>query len=153
MGTEIERKFLVTGDRWRSLAVGTLYRQGYLARGRATVRVRVVDERGYLTIKGKNEGIRRLEYEYEIPIEEARLLLTGLCDQPIIEKYRYRVLIDGYVWEVDEFLGVNAGLIVAEVELADEGDRPTLPDWVGAEVSDDPRYYNANLALCPWSCW
>jgi len=153
MGTEIERKFLVTSDRWRSLAEGTLYRQGYLARGRATVRVRIVGEQGYLTIKGKNDGIRRLEYEYEIPIEEAQALLTNLCDEPIIEKYRYRIPIDGYLWEVDEFLGVNAGLIIAEVELTDESDRPTLPDWIGADVSDDSRYYNANLAQHPWSSW
>ena len=153
MGIEIERKFLVTGDRWRSLAEGKLYRQGYLARGKATVRVRIVGEQGYLTIKGKSDGIRRLECEYEIPIEDAQTMLASLCDAPIIEKYRYQIPIDGYTWEVDEFLGANAGLIIAEVELSDETDRPTLPDWIGADVSDDPRYYNANLTQHPWSSW
>ncbi|NJN60554.1 MAG: CYTH domain-containing protein [Coleofasciculaceae cyanobacterium RL_1_1] len=153
MATEIERKFLVTGDRWRSLAEGKLYRQGYLARGTATVRVRIVGERGYLTIKGQNDGICRLEWEYEIPIADAQMMLDSLCDAPIIEKYRYPISIDGYLWEVDEFLGANAGLIIAEVELTDETDQPTPPDWIGAEVSDDPRYYNANLAQHPWSQW
>jgi CYTH domain-containing protein len=153
MTTEIERKFLVSGDRWRSLADGKLYRQGYLARGKATVRVRIVGDRGYLTIKGKNDGIRRLECEYEIPIEDAQTMLDSLCDGPIIEKYRYTISIEGYLWEVDEFLGANAGLIVAEVELSDETDQPPKPDWISVEVSDDPRYYNANLAQHPWSQW
>jgi len=153
MGIEIERKFLVSGDRWRSLAAGTLYRQGYLARGTATVRVRVVDRRGYLTIKGKNDGIQRLEFEYEIPVEEAQTLLETLSDRPIVEKYRYKIAIDGYVWEVDEFLGDNAGLILAEVELNDVDDRPPIPDWIGAEVSGDLRYHNSNLAANPFSTW
>ncbi|HEY9648140.1 MAG TPA: CYTH domain-containing protein [Chroococcidiopsis sp.] len=154
MGIEIERKFLVNGDRWRDLGVAMLYRQGYLTSspGR-TVRVRIAGDRGFLTIKGGGAGISRAEYEYEIPVEDAAELLDTLCDRPLIEKNRYRIPYEGLIWEVDEFMGENAGLILAEVELSDPSQEVTLPDWVGQEVSADPRYFNSNLCKQPFCTW
>jgi CYTH domain-containing protein len=154
MGTEIERKFLVTGEAWRSLGPKTLYRQGYLpSQDPTTVRVRIVDQQAYLTIKGQNTGLSRLEFEYAIPLADAQALLENLCRSPLIEKYRYRIPWRGFLWEVDEFLGENAGLILAEVELESETQNPPLPDWLGPEVSHDPRYYNSNLAQHPFRTW
>ncbi|MBW4419213.1 MAG: CYTH domain-containing protein [Myxacorys californica WJT36-NPBG1] len=151
---EIERKFLVSNDDWRTLATGTLYRQGYIpTTDQRTVRVRIAGQQGFLTIKGKTQGISRSEFEYEIPLEDAAQLLDTLCDPPLIEKHRYRIPLDGLVWEVDEFLGENAGLIVAEVELADEAQAIALPSWIGQEVSSDLRYYNSNLAKHPFRHW
>ncbi len=122
MTVEIERKFLVKGDHWRSLAAGKLYRQGYIPTqdGLTTVRVRVVGDRGYLTIKGKTEGISRQEFEYAIPLEDAALMLENLCKKPLVEKIRHRISLDNFTWEVDEFLGDNQGLIMAEIELEQE---------------------------------
>jgi len=135
MPTEIERKFLVKNDDWRSLGTGVFYCQGYLASTPSkTVRVRI-------------------EYEYEIPLDHAQELLQTLCEPPLIQKTRYRVELGELVWEIDEFSGENQGLIVAEVELADENQAIALPDWIGAEVSHDPRYYNANLSKHPYSQW
>jgi CYTH domain-containing protein len=154
MPTEIERKFLVNGTSWKRESTGELFRQGYLVTDKErTVRVRVVGEEGFLTIKGPSRGIARAEYEYRIPSREADEMLGTLCLQPLIEKYRYRIEHAGLVWEVDEFLGENQGLILAEVELADERQRIPLPDWAGEEVSHDPRYYNANLVRHPFSKW
>jgi adenylate cyclase len=154
MPTEIERKFLVKGDEWRSLGKGTLYRQGYLATKKGcSVRVRLVGDRGYLTIKGLTEGISRAEYEYLIPAEDAREMLDTLCDRALIEKTRYRVEYSGLIWEIDEFVGENQGLIVAEVELKDANQPIDLPNWIGKEVSDDPRYFNVNLVQYPYSQW
>jgi CYTH domain-containing protein len=154
MPTEIERKFLIKGDEWRSLATGTLYRQGYLSTKKGcTVRVRLVGNQGYLTIKGLTQGFSRPEYEYPIPAEDAREMLDNLCDRPLIEKTRYKIEFAGLIWEVDEFTGENQGLIVAEVELPDENHSLELPDWIDKEVSDDPRYYNVNLAQHPFSQW
>lgn len=154
MGTEIERKFLVQGDAWRALATGTRYRQGYLSTvPERTVRVRTIDTAGYLTVKGVTQGVTRAEFEYEIPIADANAMLDGLCERPIIEKTRYKVPIGGHLWEVDEFDGENAGLILAEIELGAEGEAFERPDWIGAEVSDDPRYYNANLIRNPYRDW
>jgi adenylate cyclase len=154
MAVEIERKFLVKGDNWRSLAVGVVYRQGYLASGQGcTVRVRVAGDRGYLTIKGATQGISRAEYEYAIPFADANELLDTLCQKPLIEKTRYRIPWRTVVWEVDEFAGENQGLIVAEVELTDAAQIVEAPDWIGEEVSHDPRYYNVNLARHPFSRW
>ncbi len=154
MGQEIERKFLVVSDEWRSPASGQRYRQAYLpTQSGTTVRVRVVGEVGYLTIKGPTQGITRSEFEYEIPVADAEQLLHELCDRPLIEKTRYRVEVAGHLWEIDEFEGENHGLIVAEVEL-EEADQPLeLPSWIGVEVSDDPRYYNSSLAKHPFSHW
>ncbi|MBL1173711.1 CYTH domain-containing protein [Pantanalinema sp. GBBB05] len=154
MPTEIERKFLVIGDDWRTLADGVAYSQGYIAKteGRV-VRVRIAGEHGYLTIKGATQGITRSEYEYVIPIEDAREMLHTLCDRPLIEKTRYKIEQSGLVWEVDEFAGDNQGLIMAEVELSDANQAIDLPSWIGEEVSHDPRYYNSNLVKYPYSQW
>lgn len=154
MGVEIERKFLVVSDGWRNLGEGVLYRQGYLAsRDGITVRVRVAGETGYLTIKGTTQGISRAEYEYAIPLADATELLDTLCDRPLIEKKRYRIHWEGVLWEVDEFMGANEGLILAEVELADAEQLIHLPDWVGQDVSDDPRYFNVSLVQYPYREW
>ncbi|HPJ66850.1 MAG TPA: CYTH domain-containing protein [Desulfobacteraceae bacterium] len=154
MNMEIERKFLVEGDSWRITSKGLFYRQGYLSLIKERiVRVRTVGQKGFLTIKGPARGISRLEYEYEIPLEEAEGMLEHLCERPIIEKYRHRIEYDGIIWEVDEFLGENAGLILAEVELEDEKDMPSLPEWIGREVSYDQRYFNANLVKVPYKYW
>lgn len=154
MPTETERKFLVIGDGWRSQATGTLYRQGYLvAEPDRTVRVRIAGDRGFLTIKGKTEHISRPEFEYPIPLKDAAELLDTLCLRPLIEKTRYRLESEGFLWEIDEFRGENAGLILAEVELADPNQVLNLPGWVGAEVSQDPRYYNASLIRYSYSQW
>ncbi|HBB33313.1 MAG TPA: adenylate cyclase [Cyanobacteria bacterium UBA8803] len=154
MATEIERKFLVKGDEWRTLGKGTIYHQGYIAtQNNTTVRVRLVGEQCYLTIKGLRVGVSRAEYEYPIPAEDAREMLDNLCDRPLIEKTRYKIELHGLIWEVDEFAGENQGLIVAEVELTDENQIIELPDWIGKEVSDDSRYFNANLVKYPFSKW
>jgi adenylate cyclase len=116
-------------------------------------RIRVAGEIGYLTLKTKTVGISRSEYEYEIPKIQALALLDLVCDRPQIEKYRFKIPIGDLVWEVDEFLGGNAGLVVAEVELESAGQSIDLPDWVGAEVSDDVRYFNSALAKCPFTTW
>ncbi len=154
MGKEIERKFRVRDDRWRDGVHGVHYRQGYLQSERErTVRVRLAGDAGWLTIKGETRGVTRSEFEYPIPAEDATALLDELCDRPQIEKYRYRIEHDGHVWEVDEFLGDNAGLVVAEIELASADERFSRPPWLGDEVSDDPRYFNANLVRHPWRDW
>lgn len=154
MGKEIERKFLVRGDGWRHGSKCVYCCQGYLLSDRnCTVRVRIIGEQAYLTIKGKTVGITRLEYEYGIPVDDAQDMLNHLCLRPLIEKYRYIIMYSGIKWEVDEFLKDNEGLIVAEVELESEDQKIDLPLWVGQEVSHDPRYHNANLAKYPYSQW
>jgi adenylate cyclase len=154
MGTEIERKFLVVGDAWRSLAEGTHYRQGYLSSVKErTVRVRKAGDTGTLTIKGVSMGATRPEYEYEIPADEAHEMIDHLCETPIIEKNRYRIPHGDVTWEIDEFLGVNKGLVVAEVELDSEDQTFERPDWIGQEVTANPKYLNANLVARPFSTW
>ncbi len=154
MAQEIERKYLLNGDQWRSLAEGAHYRQGYLSTVKErTVRVRTVGEKGYLTIKGIAVGISRLEFEYEIPTDDANELLDELCERPIIEKHRYKIPYGGLVWEVDEFHGANEGLVIAEVELESADQAIDVPAWVGEEVSGDPRYFNAALVRCPFNTW
>lgn len=153
MAHEIERKFLVQSDEWRSLAKATRYRQGYLSSIKErVVRVRTIDDHGFLTIKGLTEGLTRLEFEYDVPLEDANHLLE-LCEKPIIEKNRSKISLDGLVWEIDEFFGDNAGLIVAEVELESEDQAFDKPSWVGEEVSGDPRYFNSNLIQNPFTTW
>jgi adenylate cyclase len=153
MGVEIERKFLLRGDGWRSQGTPVLLRQGYLSSQRErVVRVRIEGGQAMLTIKGASVGTSRGEWEYPIPLADADELLP-LCEQPLIEKYRRRIDFQGLVWEVDEFLGANAGLLVAEVELTSAGQHVDLPDWIGDEVSDDARYFNANLIRHPYSQW
>ncbi len=154
MAKEIERKFLLRSDAWRALAPGMRYRQGYLSIIKErTVRVRTIADKGFITVKGVSEGATRLEFEYEIPVREAWEMLDTLCERPLIEKDRYRIEYQGLVWEVDEFFGDNAGLLVAEVELRDEDQALEKPDWIGEEVTDDPRYYNANLIKHPFTRW
>lgn len=154
MAKEIERKFLVSGEDWRALARGTRYRQGYLSTVKErTVRVRTIDDRAFLTVKGVSVGATRSEYEYEIPAADADEMLNALCEKPIIEKNRYKIPLGGITWEVDEFLGVNEGLIVAEVELQSEDQSFPKPAWIGEDVTDDPRYFNANLIARPFSTW
>ena len=154
MAKEIERKFLVIGEAWRALAAGTAYRQGYLSTVKErTVRVRTIDASGFLTIKGISVGATRVEYEYEIPAADANEMLDDLCEKPIIEKNRYKIPFAGMTWEVDEFFGVNDGLIVAEIELTDEAQAFEKPDWIGDEVTGDPRYFNSNLIAKPFTTW
>ena len=151
---EIERKFLVVGDEWRSLGTGTHYRQGYLSSDRDhVVRVRTYDNRGLLTIRGPTVGLSRREYEFDIPFAEAEEMLSDLFEQPLIEKTRYRIVLNNLQWEVDEFYGANEGLIVAELELACEEEEFEKPAWIGREVSYDPRYFNVNLITRPFSIW
>ena len=154
MGVEIERKFLLQGDAWRALGQPVLLRQGYLSSApERVVRVRVEGGQAVLTIKGRSEGATRGEWEYPIPLADAEHFLERLCEQPIIEKYRRRIEFDGMTWEIDEFLGANAGLLVAEIELTSEEQAFPRPDWIAAEVTHDARYYNANLIRQPFSSW
>jgi len=155
MPVEIERKFLVADDAWRACVTRTaLFRQGYLATTRAcSVRVRVGGEQAWLGVKGRVIGISRPEYEYPIPVVEAHQILDTLCDEGRVEKYRHWVAHGDREWEVDEFLGANAGLVVAELEIEREDEFFPLPSWLGPEVTHDVRYYNSSLALAPWSGW
>jgi adenylate cyclase len=155
MATEIERKFLICDDSWRAQASpGVRLMQGYLASTpTVTVRARLEGEQGVLTLKGATHGIRRSEYEYPIPAEDAKAMLRELAQTGIIEKTRYRVPCGPQTWELDVFAGDNAGLVVAELELSHEDEPFERPSWLGAEVSDDPRYYNANLARHPFKHW
>ena len=154
MAKEIERKFLLKNEDWRGLAEGRYYCQGYIpTQGKQTVRVRIVGEQGYLTLKGPAQGISRSEFEYEIPAADAQAILDELCQHPVIEKYRYRIASGDVVWEVDEFLGANQGLLLAEVELSHAEQTVELPTWIGQEVTGDARYYNSNLVSNPFKNW
>jgi len=155
MPIEIERKYLLRNDDWKLAAdQGTQYVQGYLVGSKAaSVRVRVEGEKGFINIKSATLGVYRKEYEYPIPLDEAKELLITLCEQPLVEKTRYIVKHDGLEWEIDVFEGRNAGLIVAEVELESEDQKINLPAWCGKEVSEDPRYYNVSLVKLPYSAW
>lgn len=154
MGFEIEKKFLVKNDNWRELGVGEEYCQGYLnsEKGR-TVRIRTIGEQGILTIKGPSKNGAKLEYEYEIPYSDAIEMLEKLCHKPLIEKTRYKIKHQQFIWEVDEFKGENKGLLFAEIELESVDQPFETPDWIGKEVTDDSRYYNANLVNNPYSNW
>lgn len=154
MGVEIERKFLVQGDAWKTLGEPVFFRQGYLSSQKErTVRVRIEGDRAVITIKGKSVGAVRGEWEYPIPVQDAAELLDGLCEHPLIEKYRRKIAVGAHVWEVDEFLGANAGLVVAEIELRAEDEAFDKPEWIADEVTDDARYYNSNLVRHPFSNW
>lgn len=153
MGVEIERKFLLAGDGWRVLGQPLLLRQGYLCSDPArVVRVRVAGDQAFLTIKGRSVGATRGEWEYPIPLADANELLA-LCEQPIVEKFRREIAFAGNVWEVDEFLGANQGLLLAEIELASEDQPFDKPDWIGADVTHDARYFNSSLVRHPYSRW
>ena len=154
MGVEIERKFLLAGDDWRTLGQPVLLRQGYLSsHPERVVRVRIEGDSARMTIKGRSVGATRAEWEYPIPLADAAQLLDALCEQPVIEKYRRRIDFGGNVWEVDEFLGANQGLVVAEIELAAEDQQFDKPHWIGAEVTHDARYFNSSLIKRPFSAW
>lgn len=153
MGVEIERKFLLTSDGWRTLGAAVSMRQGYLSSDKArVVRVRIEGEQACITIKSKSTGATRGEWEYPVPLTDAEELLA-LCEQPLVEKVRRRIDYAGHVWEVDEFSGINAGLVVAEIELDSEDATFDKPAWIGEEVTDDPRYYNSSLIKKPYSSW
>ena len=154
MGKEIERKFLVWAEVGREGAVGTRYRQGFLSTDPdRTVRVRASEDRGWLTVKGRTRGATRLEFEYEISLDDANELLDALAIRPLIEKTRYLVPVSGLTWEVDVFEGDNEGLVIAEVELQSEDEDFVKPAWCGEEVTGDPRYYNVNLVAHPFKTW
>jgi len=155
MPTEIERKFLVTNDAWRSKVVASKpYRQGYLPTDpRCSVRVRIEGEEAKLNIKSGTLGVSRLEYEYAIPLAEAEELLEKLCVKPLIEKVRNFVEDEEHLWEVDVFEGDNAGLVVAELELEHADQAVRRPAWLGEEVSHDTRYYNVCLVEHPYKDW
>lgn len=151
---EIERKFLVTGPGYRHGSGKKLIRQGFLSTDKEhVVRVRITGRKAFLTVKGMAAGASRPEFEYQIPVDEANYMLENLCVKPLIEKYRYKVGYKGFTWEVDEFRGNNRGLVVAEIELEYEGQAFSRPEWVGEEVTGDPRYYNSNLVKHPFCEW
>jgi adenylate cyclase len=154
MAQEIERKFLVDLTRWHPGGESAFIAQGYLSTDKdRTVRVRVLNQQAFLTIKGRTVGASRTEFEYEIPADDARIMLRDLCLQPIIEKTRHYENHAGRRWEIDVFHGANEGLVVAEIELDNEADDFARPDWAGEEVTDDPRYFNSNLLAKPYSEW
>ena len=161
MALEIERKFLVTGDGWRNAAHKVVpMAQGYLndlaamdtGAMKASVRVRIQGDEAYLNLKSRELGHTRQEFDYAIPVDDARGLLA-LSVGGLVDKRRHYVTFEGHLWEVDEFLGENAGLVVAEIELASAEEAFAKPDWAGAEVTDRPRYYNLALAARPYSQW
>ena len=155
MPIEIERKFLLKNDSWRKNLTGTHYHivQAYLnKKGKNTVRVRIAGNNAFLTIKSRTQGIVRQEFQYEIPPEEASELLK-LSQTPVIEKIRYETEYAGMKWEIDEFLGANQGLYIAEIELDSENQSFEKPEWLGQEVSGDKRYYNSYLADRPFLEW
>ncbi len=156
MPKEIERKFLINRSKISLPAAGKRIRQGYLPAAndsKTVVRVRVVDDQAYLTIKGENTGPIRSEYEYPIPPDHGEEILNGLCRRPLIEKTRYELVIENHTWEIDVFEGDNVGLIIAEIELETEDEDFIRPDWITREVTDDPKYYNSNLISRPFTSW
>lgn len=154
MAIEIERKFLLASDAWRAQVSRSIpMDQGYLGGERASVRVRVAGDAAWLNIKAKQRGSARLEFEYAIPVEEAQQMLDMLALPGRIRKVRHHVTVGGHLWEIDEFAGDNAGLVVAEIELAAADEDFERPGWLGIEVTDDIRYYNAALAEQPYSRW
>ncbi len=154
MAREVERKFLVCNNNWKNQGDGQRIVQAYLAKGDNCVfRVRVAGERAWLTIKGKRNGISGDEFEYAIPVSDASALLDHYAQFGVIEKIRYKIPYQGMIWEVDEFLGANQGLVVAEIELSCPEQQFPRPDWLGLEVSDDPRYANYHLSQHPYTTW
>ena len=151
--TEIERKYLVNGKPWEGIS-GNKIKQGYIPKGDTTVRIRTSDDKAYLTIKGKTVGLSRHEFEYEIDFDDACKILSLFCGK-IIKKTRYIIPHKKFScyfsdWEVDVFEGENKGLVVAEIELESEDQHFEVPEWIGEEVSHDPRYRNSALLDCPW---
>lgn len=155
MGLEIERKFLLLNDSWREQVERRIeIQQGYLAQDeRSAIRVRIFGQQAHLNIKATDDGIRRHEFEYGIPLEDARALFEHVVKGPVVEKVRHELTVGRHLWEIDEFLGANAPLVVAEIELASADEPFERPAWLGKEVSTDRRYYNSNLARKPFSQW
>lgn len=154
MALEIERKFLLQGEQWRALSTHSeRMAQGYLGGTHCSVRVRIAGSGCFLNIKSRELGVQRLEFEYPIPLADAEILLHQLSDGPTVSKIRHFVPYHGLVFEIDEFDGANAGLIVAEIELSEVEQEFAKPDWLGAEVTDEARYYNSNLVNKPFSQW
>ena len=154
MGIEIERKFLVLAGRWTPQAEGEPYCQGYITSSSKTVvRIRIAGSCAFLTVKSSLSQLKRLEYEYEIPVPDAQEMLETVCIRPAIQKRRHKVMHGGLVWEVDVFEAENKGLVVAEVELPSEQHPFTKPDWAGEEVTGDDRYLNMNLVSNPYRNW
>ena len=154
MKKEIERKFIVLDQSYKNLGNYKYCIQGYIpSNNEPLIRVRIIGNKSYLTIKSDVNGITRLEYEYEIPIQDAKDLLELYCQESIVEKNRYIISYKSTIWEVDEFLGGNKGLVVAEVELTSEDQEYDSPEWIGEEVSTDKKYYNYNLAHHPFQKW
>ncbi|HIX27670.1 MAG TPA: CYTH domain-containing protein [Candidatus Barnesiella excrementigallinarum] len=155
MGLEIERKFKVKDLSYRQNAVECkYYKQGYISTDKArTIRIRIAGDSAFLTIKSTNRGCTRQEFEYPIPLADAAEMLDTLCLPGIIEKKRYIYRYEGHTWEIDEFLGDNAGLVVAEIELKSESESFQLPPFIGSEVTGDPRYYNSSLSVKPYNTW
>lgn len=155
MGLEIERKFLLKNNSWREkVSTSKLIRQGYLAPlDTSSVRVRIEDDKANINIKSAQLGIKRMEYEYAIPMSDALEMLEQLCRKPQVHKTRHIVIVDAHVWEIDEFYDENQGLVVAEIELDNENEAFVKPDWLGEEVSHDPRYYNVSLIKNPYNKW
>jgi adenylate cyclase len=150
---EIERKFLVKAENFPRSGNKTILKQGYLSVDpERVVRVRIEENLAWITIKGKMKRFSRPEFEYEIPVEDAENLLL-LSVNPPIEKIRHRITIEGMLWEVDEFLALNQGLLLAEIELESETQEISLPEWVGEEVTSDPRYFNSWLSVHPFTTW
>ncbi len=155
MATEIEHKFLLTGDGWKAHIVRSeQYKQGYLANNdRCSVRVRIAGDQAWLNIKSATLGTCRSEFDYPVPADDAEQILETLCARPFIEKTRYFVAHAGHLWEIDVFAGDNEGLMVAEIELSSEGEDFVRPEWVGEDVSHDRRYYNSALVEHPYREW
>jgi CYTH domain-containing protein len=155
MGVEIERKYLVKAEEWKKIKPekSIRIRQAYLSRDTdKTIRLRIADDKGFITVKGPTTGISRTEFEYEMPVEAVKELMEAFTINPII-KIRHLVTIGNKLWEVDEFLGENEGLIVAEIELGAEDEAVELPGWIDKEISKDKRYANSNLAGKPFTTW
>ncbi len=154
MGVEIERKFLLKNSDWKKQVDTVIHiQQGYLCSDKEkTVRIRVSGKRAWITIKGESIGMSRAEFEYDIPFEEGSSLI-GLCEKPIIDKKRYIIKTNEVIWEIDEFAGLNSGLTIAEVELENEEKTFDLPEWLGKEVTGDPKYYNSSLIKNPFTKW
>lgn len=153
MAVEIERRFIVVGDAWRGLAPGVQYRQGYLSvEKERTVRVRVVGDQAWLTLKSNISNVSRHEFEYPVPLADAQTIMGAMCPM-VVDKLRHRIEHGGFIWEVDEFFGDNTGLVLAEIELPDESTPFDQPAWIGEEVTEDGRYTNAYLSKNPYSRW
>lgn len=153
MGVEIERKFLVDCTKLPPLPKPHRLKQGYIPAAETTIRVRIADEKAFLTLKGKSDGLSRSEFEYPIPVSDAEAMLREFCGKKAIEKKRYIIKYEGKMWELDIFEGANKGLIVAEVELETENESIALPEWVTREVTHDPRYRNVSLLASPYQSW